>query len=62
MTACFGLAERVSDGLKDENEMIELADRRMYEAKLSGRNRAVFAHGDVIVDVVAVPAASLAAP
>ena len=62
VTACFGLAERVSDGLKDENEMIELADRRMYEAKLSGRNRAVFAHGDVIVDVVAVPAASLAAP
>ena len=58
VTACFGLAERVIDGLKDENEMIELADRRMYEAKLAGRNRAVFAHGDVIVDVVEIPAAS----
>ncbi len=55
VTACFGLAERTADGLKDESEMIELADRRMYEAKLAGRNRAVFAHGDVIVDVVTLP-------
>ncbi|MEI6558411.1 MAG: GGDEF domain-containing protein [Rhodospirillaceae bacterium] len=53
VTACFGLAERIADGLKDENELIELADRRMYEAKLAGRNRAVFAHGDVIANVVA---------
>ena len=59
VTACFGLAERIGDGLKDENEMIELADRRMYEAKISGRNRAVFAHGDVIVDVVEVPPPSV---
>ena len=58
VTACFGLAERGADGLKDENEMIELADRRMYEAKLAGRNRAVFAHGDVIVNVITVPAES----
>ena len=59
VTACFGLAERIGDGLKDETEMIELADRRMYEAKISGRNRAVFAHGDVIVDVVEVPPPSV---
>ena len=58
VTACFGLSERGVDGLKDENEMIELADRRMYEAKLAGRNRAVFAHGDVIASVVNVPAES----
>ena len=61
VTACFGLAERVGDGLKDEKEMIELADRRMYEAKISGRNRAVFAHGDVIADVVEVPPAPASA-
>ena len=58
VTASFGLAERAADSLKDENELIELADRRMYEAKLAGRNRAVFAHGDVITDVIAVPPGS----
>ena len=58
VTASIGLAERTVDGVKDASDLIELADRRMYEAKLSGRNRAVFAHGDVIANIVAVPASS----
>ena len=52
VTVSLGLSERNADALKDEHEMIELADRRMYEAKLAGRNRAVFAQGDIITDVI----------
>ena len=52
VTASIGVAERRVDGTHDTGELIELADRRMYEAKLGGRNRAVFAQGDLIVDVI----------
>jgi diguanylate cyclase (GGDEF)-like protein len=52
VTVCIGLSERLADGARDVNEMIETADRRMYEAKIAGRNRAVFGQGDVMVGVV----------
>ncbi len=59
VTASFGLAERLVDDLKSESELIELADRRMYEAKLSGRNCAMFSHGNVMADVIARPGPTL---
>ncbi len=38
LTASIGLAERRDDGVADMRELLELADRRMYEAKGAGRN------------------------
>jgi diguanylate cyclase (GGDEF)-like protein len=52
VTVCMGLAERLSDGSRDVNELVETADRRMYEAKIAGRNRAVFGQGDVLATLV----------
>ncbi|HEX8988598.1 MAG TPA: diguanylate cyclase [Rhodocyclaceae bacterium] len=43
ITASIGVAERVADGAKDWNELVEIADARMYEAKQAGRNRIVSA-------------------
>jgi len=39
MTASIGLVERKSDGIDRLRALIELADRRMYQAKRAGRNR-----------------------
>ena len=39
LTASIGLAERFADQLKSGEQLLELADRRMYLAKSSGRNR-----------------------
>ncbi|QLF92871.1 GGDEF domain-containing protein [Pseudomonas sp. ABC1] len=39
LTASLGLAERCFDGCEDYQSLLELADRRMYLAKSSGRNR-----------------------
>ena len=52
VTVCMGLAERLSDGSRDVNELVEIADRRMYEAKIAGRNRAVFGQGDILATLV----------
>ena len=39
LTASIGLAERREDGANGLRELIELADRRMYQVKENGRNR-----------------------
>ena len=39
LTASFGVAERMADCAKDGQRLIEIADRRMYRAKESGRDR-----------------------
>lgn len=49
MTASIGVAERVADGAHDWPHLIELADQRMYEAKRSGRDRAVLPGGSALV-------------
>ncbi len=38
-TASMGLAEWIGDGCESWTELVELADRRMYEAKQGGKNR-----------------------
>ncbi|ABK43915.1 diguanylate cyclase [Magnetococcus marinus MC-1] len=42
VTASLGLAELISDQAKDLESLIELADKRMYLAKQSGKNRICF--------------------
>ncbi|MBC7906179.1 MAG: diguanylate cyclase [Rhodospirillaceae bacterium] len=49
MTASIGVAERGVDNARDWPELIEAADHRMYEAKKTGRDRAVLPGGDVMV-------------
>lgn len=39
ITASIGLAERVNDFARDWHMLVEIADKRMYRAKESGRNR-----------------------
>ena len=39
LTASYGLAERQADGAVDTRQLLEIADRRMYQAKEQGRNR-----------------------
>ncbi|MGE5466848.1 MAG: diguanylate cyclase [Ignavibacteria bacterium] len=43
VTASIGIAERLSDNVRDWSELVEIADTRMYEAKQAGRNRIVSA-------------------
>lgn len=40
-TASIGIAERAADSLGRALRLVELADRRMYQAKAAGRNRLV---------------------
>ncbi|OSM02337.1 GGDEF domain-containing protein [Magnetofaba australis] len=47
LTASIGLAERKVDGAEDWESLVELADQRMYEAKNSGKARAVSCNGEV---------------
>jgi diguanylate cyclase (GGDEF)-like protein len=49
LTASIGVAERTADNVSDWPQLIELADQRMYEAKRTGRDRAVLPGGDVMV-------------
>ncbi|MBF0356056.1 MAG: diguanylate cyclase [Alphaproteobacteria bacterium] len=49
LTASIGLAERVQDNMPDWAHLVEKADARMYEAKRTGRDRAVLP-GDVVLD------------
>jgi diguanylate cyclase (GGDEF)-like protein len=39
MTASIGIAERTADAVSSARDLSDLADRRMYAAKRSGRNR-----------------------
>jgi diguanylate cyclase (GGDEF)-like protein len=48
MTASIGVSERGADEAHDWPQLIELADKRMYEAKRTGRNRAIMPDGSVI--------------
>lgn len=52
VTASIGVAERLVDALQDWRGLVELADKRMYEAKVGGRNGAVFGPDDVITTLV----------
>lgn len=38
VTASFGIAERIVDGARDWRHLLEIADQRMYQAKLAGRD------------------------
>ncbi|OAN43945.1 hypothetical protein A6A04_08665 [Paramagnetospirillum marisnigri] len=49
MTASIGVAEINADHATDWPQLIELADQRMYEAKRSGRDRAVLPEGITLV-------------
>lgn len=41
LTASFGIAERLADRAKDWRQLVEIADQRMYQAKLAGKDRCV---------------------
>lgn len=49
LTASIGIAETVRDAVLDWPTLVELADRRMYDAKHSGRDRAVLPGEDVMI-------------
>jgi diguanylate cyclase (GGDEF)-like protein len=49
ITASIGVAERRQDAAPDWQHLIEQADKRMYEAKKSGRDRAVLPGGVTLV-------------
>jgi diguanylate cyclase (GGDEF)-like protein len=40
-TVSIGIAERINDNTDDKNTLIDIADSRLYQAKVSGRCRAV---------------------
>ena len=41
VTASFGIAERIVDGASDWHSLVDIADQRMYEAKMAGKNRCI---------------------
>jgi diguanylate cyclase (GGDEF)-like protein len=41
VTASIGIAERIDDEIDDWRQLVEKADKRMYEAKQGGRNRII---------------------
>lgn len=51
MTASIGIAERTEDNAPDWKALVDLADKRMYEAKQKGKNRSVYScselHGTI---------------
>ena len=49
VTASIGIAERITDGAHDWPELIELADARMYRAKVGGKARCVLGDDEVII-------------
>ena len=44
VTTSCGVAELDTDLMKDADQLIEVADQALYEAKNSGRNRTVIGH------------------
>jgi len=57
LTASIGVAERIADGKHDWHQLVDLADKRMYMAKQSGRSRAIIT-GNKTVQSASAPAAS----
>lgn len=55
LTASIGLAERIVDATPDWAHLVEKADGRMYEAKKTGRDRAIFP-GNVVLAFGQAPA------
>ncbi len=49
LTASIGISELAADNPNNWPEMVELADTRMYEAKKSGKNRAVFPGHEILL-------------
>jgi diguanylate cyclase (GGDEF)-like protein len=49
VTASIGVAEVQEDELKDWKAQVELADKRMYEAKSTGRARSIGVNGQVLL-------------
>ncbi len=49
LTASIGLAERITDGVADWPQLVELADQRMYQAKQGGRARAIICGGELLL-------------
>lgn len=49
VTASIGVAERIVDSAQDWPALIELADARMYQAKMSGKARGIMGMDEVIV-------------
>lgn len=41
LTASFGIAEHLADRATDWRQLVEIADQRMYQAKLAGKDRCV---------------------
>ncbi len=48
VTASIGLAERIEDGADDWPQLVETADRRMYDAKQRGRARCIGSDGEEV--------------
>ena len=42
LTASIGIAERIQDHAEDCRQLVEIADQRMYQAKMQGKDRMVF--------------------
>lgn len=42
LTASIGIAERIQDHAADSRKLVEIADQRMYQAKLQGKDGMVF--------------------
>jgi diguanylate cyclase (GGDEF)-like protein len=49
-TASIGIAEMVADKSGDWSDLVELADKRMYKAKKSGRDRVVTLDEEMVID------------
>lgn len=55
VTASIGVAERISDGAQDWPALIELADTRMYKAKVTGKARCVMGDDVVVTSEAPLP-------
>jgi PleD family two-component response regulator len=49
LTASIGVSERIADSAGEWRTMVEIADKRMYAAKQSGKNRIIGPAGSVAV-------------
>lgn len=41
LTASFGMAERLADGAENWHDLVKIADQRMFQAKLAGKDRVI---------------------
>ena len=57
LTASIGLAERCVDFAESAQELLDIADRRMYLAKAAGRNRLCFASDEMEMPGAGLPSA-----